>query len=163
MIFCTFWRLQFTKWTKFTALKMAKMAVLALLESSKLISRKSVWYKNHEISTLCKITFLQLPSLLHRIFDDYVNLEDLRNFWEIVFQLDYYFPKTNSNKPLEKTSFLEKLKIRQHLDKCLVGERNKDWLVGSRLFELCDNFRPEIKSVLIFVLWKFIKIKIQRL
>ena len=143
MIFYTFWRLQFTKWTKFTALK---MAVFALLESSKLISRKSEWYKNHEISTLCKITFLQLPSHLHRIFDDYVNLEDLQNFWEIVVQLDCYFPKMNSNKPLEKTSFWEKLKIRQHLDKCLVGERSKGWLVGSRLLELCDNFRPEIKS-----------------
>ena len=42
MHFCTFWRLQFTKWTKFTALKVAKTAIFALSESSKLISRK-IW------------------------------------------------------------------------------------------------------------------------
>ena len=40
MNFCTFWRLKFTKWTKFTAPKMAKTTAFALLESSKLISRK---------------------------------------------------------------------------------------------------------------------------
>ena len=42
MHFCTFWRLKFTKWTKFTAPKMAKTASFALLESTKLISRK-IW------------------------------------------------------------------------------------------------------------------------
>ena len=40
MHFFNFWRLQCTKWTNFTAPKMAKTAVFALLESSKLISRK---------------------------------------------------------------------------------------------------------------------------
>ena len=41
-IFPTFLRLKLTKWTKCTALKMANMAVFALLDSSKLISRK-IW------------------------------------------------------------------------------------------------------------------------
>ena len=40
MNFCTFRRLKFTRWTKYTAPKMAKTAVFALLEFTKLISRK---------------------------------------------------------------------------------------------------------------------------
>jgi len=66
MNFCKFRRLKFTRWTKSTAPKMAKTAVFALLEFTKLISRKiSVIQKSWKFHTVSK--FLVFPHCLHFI------------------------------------------------------------------------------------------------
>ena len=68
MNFCTIWRLKFTKLTKFTFPKMEKTAFFALLESTKLISRKiSVIQKSWNFHTVIfnsNLTVHQLNSAL---------------------------------------------------------------------------------------------------
>ena len=53
MIFCTFWRLKFTKFSKFRASKMAYTAVFALLECLNWFHVRSEWQKNPEFSKPC--------------------------------------------------------------------------------------------------------------
>ena len=53
MIFCTFWRLNVTKFTKFRGPKIAKTEVLGLIDYLESISRKIWVTENCENSTLC--------------------------------------------------------------------------------------------------------------
>ena len=63
MIFCTFWRLNVTKFTKFRGPKIAKTEVLGLIDYLESISRKIWVTENCENSTLCHIIMDVKPIL----------------------------------------------------------------------------------------------------